>query len=179
MRLERYFGVPYPYDKLDLVAAPDFSAGAMENAGAVFFRETLLLIDERRATLPEKKRAIEVICHELAHMWYGNLVTMRWWDDLWLNEAFATWMAFQIVDEWQPELRMWNDFGHARNSALALDALGNTHPIYTEVPSAADATRELRPDHVRERRLGHPYARALPRSRALSRRRARLHTPPP
>jgi puromycin-sensitive aminopeptidase len=143
LRLERYFGVPYPYDKLDLVAVPDFSAGAMENAGAVFFRETLLLIDERRATLPEKKRAAEVICHELAHMWYGNLVTMRWWDDLWLNEAFATWMAFQIVDDWQPALRMWNDFGHARNSALALDALGNTHPVYTEVHSAADATQNF------------------------------------
>ncbi len=141
LRLERYFGVPYPYAKLDLVAVPDFDMGAMENAGAVFFRETLLLIDERSATLPEKKRAIEVICHELAHMWYGNLVTMAWWDDLWLNEAFATWMAFNIVDAWQPELRMWNDFGHARSSALELDALDSTHPIYARVRTAAEATQ--------------------------------------
>ncbi|MFI5308734.1 MAG: M1 family metallopeptidase, partial [Polyangiales bacterium] len=142
-RLERYFGVPYPYEKLDLVAVPDFDMGAMENAGAVFFRETLLLLDPRRATLPEKKRAIEVICHELAHMWYGNLVTMAWWDDLWLNEAFATWMAFQIVSEWRPELRMWNDFGHSRDSALGLDALGNTHPIYTRVRTPAEATQSF------------------------------------
>jgi puromycin-sensitive aminopeptidase len=143
LRLQQYFGVPYPYAKLDLVAVPDFEAGAMENAGAVFFRETLLLVDERRATLREKKRAIEVICHELAHMWYGNLVTMAWWDDLWLNEAFATWMAFEIVDRWRPELRMWNDFGHSRSSALSLDALDSTHPIYTEVYNAAQATENF------------------------------------
>jgi puromycin-sensitive aminopeptidase len=143
LRLTRYFGVPYAYQKLDLVAVPDFDMGAMENAGAVFFRETLLLIDEQRATLTEKKRAAEVICHELAHMWYGNLVTMAWWDDLWLNEAFATWMAFDIVDEWQPELHMWHDFGHSRSSALALDALRNTHPIYTRVRTPADATQSF------------------------------------
>jgi puromycin-sensitive aminopeptidase len=143
LRLQRYFGVPYPYAKLDLVAVPDFEAGAMENAGAVFFRETLLLVDEKRATLREKKRAIEVICHELAHMWYGNLVTMAWWDDLWLNEAFATWMAFEIVDRYRPELRMWNDFGHSRSSALNLDALDSTHPIYTAVANATEATQNF------------------------------------
>jgi puromycin-sensitive aminopeptidase len=142
-RLEKYFGVPYPYEKLDLVAAPDFEMGAMENVGAVFFRETLLLIDEERATLPEKKRAVEVICHELAHMWYGNLVTMAWWDDLWLNEAFATWMAFEIVHQWQPKLRMWNDFGHSRASAFDLDALTSTHAIYTDVKNAAEATESF------------------------------------
>jgi puromycin-sensitive aminopeptidase len=142
-RLERYFGVPYPYSKLDLVAVPDFEMGAMENAGAVFFRETLLLIDEERATLAETKRAIEVICHELAHMWYGNLVTMAWWDDLWLNEAFATWMAFEIVDQWRPELRMWNDFGHSRASAFELDALRNTHAIYSDVKTPAQATESF------------------------------------
>ena len=76
----------------------------MENAGAVFFRETLLLVDPNTATLQEKKRVAEVICHELAHMWYGDLVTMAWWDDLWLNEAFATWMAFHVVDAWKPRV---------------------------------------------------------------------------
>ncbi|HEX7481500.1 MAG TPA: M1 family aminopeptidase [Polyangiales bacterium] len=142
-RLTEYFDLPYPYEKLDLVAVPDFEIGAMENAGAVFFRETLLLVDESTVSLAEKKRAAEVICHELAHMWYGNLVTMRWWDDLWLNEAFATWMAFDVVAKWRPEWKMWNDFGHARNSALHLDALDNTHPIYTAVHTPADATENF------------------------------------
>jgi puromycin-sensitive aminopeptidase len=142
-RLARYFAIPYPYAKLDLVAVPDFEIGAMENAGAVFFRETLLLMDEASVSLPEQKRAAEVICHELAHMWYGNLVTMRWWDDLWLNEAFATWMAFDIVAKWRPEWHMWNDFGHARDSALQLDALDNTHAIYTPVRTPAEASENF------------------------------------
>ncbi len=139
-RLERYFALPYPYEKLDLVAVPDFEAGAMENAGAVFFRETLLLLDPRTATPSERKRAAEVICHELAHMWYGDLVTMEWWDDLWLNEAFATWMAFQIVDDWKPEWKMWQDFQLHRAAALRLDALQNTHPIHTPVRTPEEAT---------------------------------------
>jgi len=139
-RLERYFDLPYPYAKLDLVAAPDFEAGAMENAGAVFFRETLLLVDPATVTLNERKRVAEVICHELAHMWYGDLVTMAWWDDLWLNEAFATWMAYQIVDDWKPEWKMWHAFEQGRSAALSLDALASTHPIYAEVRSPAEAT---------------------------------------
>ncbi len=142
-RLEKYFGLPYPYAKLDLVAVPDFEAGAMENAGAVFFRETLLLVDPATITLGEKKRVAEVICHELAHMWYGDLVTMAWWDDLWLNEAFATWMAFQIVDDWQPEWKMWHDFERGRSAALSLDALASTHPIYAAVRTPAEATENF------------------------------------
>ncbi len=142
-RLEKYFGLPYPYEKLDLVAVPDFEAGAMENAGAVFFRETLLLVDPATITLPERKRVAEVIAHELAHMWYGDLVTMKWWNDLWLNEAFATWMAFRVIDEWHPEWRMWNNFEHHRAAALALDALNNTHPIYAEVDNPAQATENF------------------------------------
>src|SRR5215468_10169745 len=142
-RLEAYFDIPYPYVKLDLVAVPDFEAGAMENAGAVFFRETLLLLDPATVSLPERKRAAEVIAHELAHMWYGDLVTMAWWDDLWLNEAFATWMAYRVVDDWRPEWRMWQGFEHDRAGALALDALSNTHPIYAEVRSVAEATENF------------------------------------
>jgi len=142
-RLERWFDLPYPYDKLDLVAVPDFEFGAMENPGAVFFRETLLLLDPSMATLAEQKRVAEVICHELAHMWYGDLVTMAWWDDLWLNEAFATWMAFTILDPWRPEWRIWQLFGHRRAAALDADALSNTHSIYTPVKSAAEATQNF------------------------------------
>ncbi|MCH8133067.1 MAG: M1 family metallopeptidase [Myxococcales bacterium] len=142
-RLERYFDLPYPYAKLDLVAVPDFEFGAMENAGAVFFRETLLLLDPATSTLPERKRAAEVIAHELAHMWYGNLVTMAWWDDLWLNEAFATWMAFVVVDDWRPEWKMWHDFQHGRAAALEMDALRHTHPIYVPVKTAAEANQNF------------------------------------
>jgi puromycin-sensitive aminopeptidase len=142
-RLQDYFDIPYPYGKLDLVAVPDFEAGAMENAGAVFFRETLLLLDPKTASLNERKRAAEVIAHELAHMWYGDLVTMAWWDDLWLNEAFATWMAYRVIDAWRPDWRMWQGFEHDRSGALALDALTNTHPIYAEVRSVAEATENF------------------------------------
>ena len=142
-RLETYFDLPYPYEKLDLVAVPEFEAGAMENAGAVFFRETLLLVDPAHTTILELKRVVEVICHELAHMWYGDLVTMAWWDDLWLNEAFATWMAYQVVDAWKPEWRMWSTFQHDRSAALGMDALDSTHPIYIEVRSPAEATENF------------------------------------
>ena len=142
-RLEEYFAIPYPYGKLDLVAVPDFEAGAMENAGAVFFRETLLLLDPATASIAEHKRAAEVIAHELAHMWYGDLVTMAWWDDLWLNEAFATWMAYRVVDDWRPEWRMWHGFEHDRSGALAQDALKSTHPIYAPVRSVAEATENF------------------------------------
>ena len=142
-RLEAWFDLPYPYAKLDLVAVPDFEAGAMENAGAVFFRETLLLVDPGTVTLQERKRVAEVICHELAHMWYGDLVTMAWWNDLWLNEAFATWMAFHVVDTWKPEWKMWLDFQHHRAAALAMDALATTHPIYGEVKRPSEATENF------------------------------------
>jgi puromycin-sensitive aminopeptidase len=142
-RLERYFALPYPYAKLDLLAVPDFEFGAMENAGAVVFRETLLLLDPKTATLRERKRVAEVIAHELAHMWYGDLVTMAWWDDLWLNEAFATWMAFTIVDQWKPEWKMWLDFEQHRAGALAADALKNTHPVYVAVNTPDEATENF------------------------------------
>lgn len=142
-RLEAYFGLPYPYSKLDLIAVPDFEFGAMENAGAVTFRESLLLVDPKTITLDELKRVAEVIAHELAHMWYGDLVTMAWWDDLWLNEAFATWMAFHVVDQWKPEWKMWLDFEQHRAAAYSLDSLRNTHPIYTQVRTPDEATENF------------------------------------
>ena len=162
-RLEAYFDLPYPYEKLDLVAVPDFEFGAMENAGAVFFRETLLLVDPATITLQEKKRVAEVICHELAHMWYGDLVTMAWWDDLWLNEAFATWMAFHIVDAWKPEWQMWHDFQHYRRRRTASTHWTGDAPDLHDGAHAGRSDRELRPDHLREGRLGRAHDRALPR----------------
>jgi puromycin-sensitive aminopeptidase len=138
-RLEEYFGLPYVFGKLDQVAVPDFEAGAMENAGLVTFREAALLLDEKTASLPIQKRVAEVITHELAHQWFGNLVTMAWWDDLWLNEAFATWMSFKIVSAWRPEWRVWLEFDVGRAAAQHLDALVSTHPIRAEVRNPDEA----------------------------------------
>ncbi|NVJ23491.1 MULTISPECIES: M1 family metallopeptidase [Myxococcus] len=138
-RLQDYFGLPYAFTKVDQVGIPDFEAGAMENAGLITYREVALLLDPATAPLSVQKRVAEVVTHELAHQWFGNWVTMVWWDDLWLNEAFATWMAFKIVDQWKPEWRMWLDFDSHRTSALFLDALKSTHPIHGEVRNAGEA----------------------------------------
>ncbi len=137
-RLEDYFDVPYAFGKLDQIGLPDFEFGAMENAGLVTYRETALLLDPASASLPVKKRVAEVVTHELAHQWFGNWVTMGWWDDLWLNESFATWMAYKIVAGWRPEWRIWLDFDQGKSAALGLDSLRSTHPIHAEVRNPED-----------------------------------------
>lgn len=139
-RLERYFGVKYPYGKLDLLAVPDFEAGAMENSGAIFFRETALLCDPATAPLAAKKRIALVVAHEIAHQWFGNLVTMQWWDDLWLNEAFATWIEFRTVADWQPGWEVWVDFQQEKAAPFHTDALVSTRAIRAPVQSAAQAS---------------------------------------
>ncbi len=101
--LENYFNYPFPFEKLDIIAVPDFRAGAMENVGAITFRDYFLFIDENTAPMAQKTRFVNIMAHELAHMWFGNLVTMPWWDDIWLNEAFATWMAAKVVEDTHPE----------------------------------------------------------------------------
>jgi puromycin-sensitive aminopeptidase len=138
-RLEDYFGVPYAFGKLDQVGLPEFEAGAMENAGLVTYREVALLLDPQTASLAQKKRVAEVVTHELAHQWFGNWVTMTWWDDLWLNEAFATWMAFKIVDHWNPAWRVWLEFDQGKSAAMHLDALRSTHPVRAEIRNVAEA----------------------------------------
>jgi puromycin-sensitive aminopeptidase len=142
-RLEDYFGLPYAFGKLDQVGVPDFEAGAMENAGLITFREAALLLDPETASLAVKKRVSEVVTHELAHQWFGNWVTMAWWDDLWLNEAFATWMAYKIVDGWKPDWRVWLDFDQGKAAALHLDALRSTHPIRSQVRNPDEATESF------------------------------------
>ncbi|ABK77113.1 aminopeptidase N [Cenarchaeum symbiosum A] len=131
---EKYFGAKYPLPKLDLIAIPDFAAGAMENWGAITFREALLLYDPKSSTTRTKQLIAEVISHEIAHQWFGNLVTMKWWNDLWLNESFATFMATKILDKIYPEWELWEQFvGDAMPTAMALDALKSSHPIDVKV----------------------------------------------
>jgi puromycin-sensitive aminopeptidase len=137
--LEDYFGQPYAYGKVDQVGVPDFEAGAMENAACITYREVALLLDPKTAPLGVQKRVAEVITHELSHQWFGNLVTMVWWDDLWLNEAFATWMAYKIVDQWRPQWRVWMDFENGKGAALHLDAMKSSHPIRAEIRNAEEA----------------------------------------
>ncbi len=135
---ERYYGLPYPGDKLDLLAIPDFAAGAMENLGAVTFRETALLVDEAAASHTELERIADVVAHEVAHMWFGDLVTMAWWNGIWLNEAFATFMELLAVDAWKPEWKRWVTFGVSRAAAMGVDGLQNTRPIEFEVRAPRD-----------------------------------------
>ncbi len=136
---EKYFGIRYPLPKLDLIAVPDFAAGAMENWGAITFRETILLYDPKTSSTRTKQFIAEVISHEIAHQWFGNLVTMKWWNDLWLNESFATFMATKFVDKFYPQWDLWNQFVEdAMNVAMGLDSLKTTHPIDVTVNSPAE-----------------------------------------
>jgi len=134
-----YYGIPYPGQKCDLVALPDFSFGAMENLGCVTFRETRLLLDPDDVTLDEMAGAALTIVHEIAHMWFGDLVTMKWWNGIWLNEAFATFMEHLGTDAYRPEWKTWDDFATGRAAALEIDALDATRTVEYEVVSPADA----------------------------------------
>ncbi|OHA17402.1 MAG: hypothetical protein A3H57_00930 [Candidatus Taylorbacteria bacterium RIFCSPLOWO2_02_FULL_43_11] len=128
-----YFDTPYPLPVLDMIAAPDFAAGAMENWGAVTYRESALLVDSDHTATEAKQWVALVIAHELAHQWFGNLVTMKWWTDLWLNEGFASYIEYLAVDHIFPEWEIWKQFVSSDlSAALRLDALKTTHPI--EVP---------------------------------------------
>jgi aminopeptidase N len=134
---DNYFGIKYPFEKLDLIGLPDFAAGAMENTGAITFRDALLLLDEKHAPTYAYKEIGSVISHEIAHMWFGDLVTMQWWDDVWLNEGFATWMENKPLEAWKPEWHMELDDVLDSGESLNLDSLQNTRPIHQAVDTPA------------------------------------------
>ncbi|MGC8509454.1 MAG: M1 family metallopeptidase [Acidimicrobiales bacterium] len=133
-----YFAIPYPGQKLDMVAIPDFAFGAMENLGCITYRETALLVDPATASLAEIQRVAEVVHHEIAHMWFGDLVTMEWWEGIWLNEAFATFMQLRCTNAFRPAWRIWADQIVMRDLALHVDGLASTRPIEYPVLSPND-----------------------------------------
>ena len=136
---EKAFQAPYPLPKMDMVAIPDFAAGAMENWGLVTYRVVDLLFDQKSAGAATKERVAEVVQHELAHQWFGNLVTMDFWDGLWLNEGFATWMSWYSCNEFYPEWKVWESFViDTLQGALGLDGLRSSHPIEVPVHRAED-----------------------------------------
>ena len=147
----QYFGIPYPLKKLDLIALPDFEAGAMENFGAITYRESELLLDEKTASVDVKKRVAIVIAHEMAHQWFGDLVTMQWWDNVWLNEGFANWMESKAVDHLHPEWKMDQDVAIDSDRTLNLDAQASTRTIRAKADT---------PDQINQMFDGIAYGKA-------------------
>jgi len=132
---ESYYAIPYRLPKIHLIAVPEFAMGAMENWGAITFRESALLVDAATSTRT-RKRVAEIVDHELAHQWFGNLVTMKWWDDIWLNESFATFMAFKVLNSLHSDWKIWEDFMRTETAgAMGRDCLMRTHPIQAPVKS--------------------------------------------
>ncbi|MGZ4700661.1 MAG: M1 family metallopeptidase [Ilumatobacteraceae bacterium] len=132
---QEYYGIPYPSDKVDMLALPDFAAGAMENLGCITYRETALLADPKTATQGELERVADVVAHEIAHMWFGDLVTMKWWNGIWLNEAFATFMELACCNAFRPDWLRWTSFSLTRSVAFETDSLASTRSV--EFPVAA------------------------------------------
>ncbi|KAF5204789.1 Aminopeptidase m1 [Thalictrum thalictroides] len=135
---KEYFDTPYSLPKLDMVAIPDFAAGAMENYGLVTYRETALLYDDQHSAAANKQRVAIVVAHELAHQWFGNLVTMEWWTHLWLNEGFATWVSYLAADSLFPEWKIWTQFLDQITDGLRLDGLSESHPIEVDIQHASE-----------------------------------------
>jgi len=134
---DSYYAIKYPFGKLDVVAVPDFAAGAMENTGAIFYRETDLLAESKSASVDTRKKIASILAHEMAHQWFGDLVTMQWWDDIWLNEGFATWMANKPLAAAHADWNVDVDEAQENQTALALDSLRSTRPIHSDVTTPA------------------------------------------
>ncbi|OMO70683.1 Peptidase M1, alanine aminopeptidase/leukotriene A4 hydrolase [Corchorus capsularis] len=132
----RYFSMPYPLPKLDMVAVPEFSGGAMENYGLIIYRENEMLYNDLRTAAARKQIITIVVAHEVAHQWFGNLVTMEWWTHLWLNEGFATWISYMAADIMFPEWKIWSQFLQQTNGGLRMDAQEQSHPIEVEIQHA-------------------------------------------
>ncbi len=135
---DTYFGIKYPMPKLDMIALPDFEAGAMENFGCITYRETDLLVDSKTGSINSKKEVASVVAHEMAHQWFGDMVTMEWWDNLWLNEGFATWMAFKPVDKWHPEWNFAQDRANEQDTTLNYDSQRTTRTIRASAETPAE-----------------------------------------
>jgi aminopeptidase N/puromycin-sensitive aminopeptidase len=148
---DNYFGIKYPLPKLDLIGIPDFEAGAMENFGAITFREADFLMDEATAPLETKKRVAVVVTHEMAHQWFGDMVTMQWWDNIWLNEGFATWMENKAANDYKPEWRYPEDVALDMDNTLNVDALQTTRTIRAKADT---------PDEINEAFDGIAYGKA-------------------
>ena len=148
---DTYFGIKYPMPKLDLIALPDFEAGAMENFGAITYRETDMLLDEKTASVGGKKNVAEVVAHEMAHQWFGDMVTMQWWNNIWLNEGFATWMEMKPVEAMHPEWKIPEDVAANLNTTLNLDAQRVTRTIRAQANT---------PDEINEMFDGITYGKA-------------------
>src|SRR5260370_3611643 len=135
---DTYFQIKYPYQKLDIIAFPDFSAGAMENTAAITYRETLLTIDDKNASVDAHQAVVGVLAHEMAHMWFGDLVTMKWWDDIWLNEGFATWMSFKPIEAWKPEWHSERGEIQETGGSLSTDSIPSVRAVRAKAETPAE-----------------------------------------
>ncbi|MEQ8934482.1 MAG: M1 family metallopeptidase, partial [Amphiplicatus sp.] len=136
-----YFGVKYPLPKLDQIAVPGAGGfGAMENWGAIMYFEPVLLVDPKLSTAADKQRIFSVVAHEVAHQWFGDLVTMQWWDDLWLNEGYASWMETKVANVLHPEWNPWLQSLGGKEGAFGLDSVASTHPVVQTVRNIGEAT---------------------------------------
>jgi aminopeptidase N len=133
-----YFQTKYPFQKLDIIAFPDFSAGAMENIAAITYRETLLTIDDKNASVDARQAVVGVLAHEMAHMWFGDLVTMKWWDDIWLNEGFATWMSYKPVEAWKPEWHEERNEIQETGGSLSTDSIASVRAVRARAETPAE-----------------------------------------